>query len=322
MELVSSTAPRVPSVTVREILWDLRRPFLRVLAGYFIYLATVTLIYFPYRTDRVVAPVIRKEAVKFYQQIYAAAPSTNSDTYNETRVKSVEQQQVIPTIRAFVKAYKLENGRVLDVGSGVGYLQDEVKNYVGLDISPTAGRFYHKPYVEASATDIPFRDNEFDAAWSIWVFEHVPNPEQALREIRRVVKDGGMLFLAPAFNCRPWFADGYPVRPYRDLDFLGKMEKASLIVRDNKAFVRSYTLPIRALRQAWFSLTRTPTKFHYTLLTPNFEHYWMADSDALNSLDVHEMRLWFTSRGDECVTCGSNPILEDPDALVIRVHKH
>lgn len=116
-------------------------------------------------------------------------------------------------VTRFVKVHSLENKRILDVGAGRGYLQDVVHDYTGLDISPTVQRFYHKPFVLASATAMPFKDGEFDALWTIWVLEHIPNPESALHEMRRVVKPGGLLLLAPAWFCPTWAAEGYPVRP-------------------------------------------------------------------------------------------------------------
>ncbi|MGZ8533266.1 MAG: methyltransferase domain-containing protein [Candidatus Binatia bacterium] len=40
------------------------------------------------------------------------------------------------------------------------------------------------------------------------MFEHVPNPEQAFREARRVTRDNGLIFLLPAWNCVSWAAEG------------------------------------------------------------------------------------------------------------------
>ena len=44
--------------------------------------------------------------------------------------------------------------------------------------------------------------DEFDVVWSVWTLEHIPNPEQALREIRRVTKDKGFIYLEPAWYCQ------------------------------------------------------------------------------------------------------------------------
>src|SRR6185369_13461701 len=152
-----------------------------------------------------------------------------------------------------------------------GYLQDMVENYVGLDISTSAQRYYHKPYVLASATAMPFHDNEFDAAWTIWVLEHVPNPESALREMRRVVKPGGVILLAPAWMCTSWAAEGYEVRPYGDFGIGGKITKASLPVAGNVWFRLSYLYPSRFVRYLSTKVSSGPTSFHYSRLTPNYK---------------------------------------------------
>jgi hypothetical protein len=60
-------------------------------------------------------------------------------------------------------------------------LQDVALNYTGLDISPSVARFYHTKFVVGSATAMPFSNDSFDGVWSIWVFEHVPNPERFMK---------------------------------------------------------------------------------------------------------------------------------------------
>jgi hypothetical protein len=47
----------------------------------------------------------------------------------------------------------------------------------------------------------------------------------------------------------------------------------------------------------------------------------MSDSDAVNSMDSFEAYLWFTSRGDQCLNCGSvGQLLRTQSMpLVIRV---
>jgi SAM-dependent methyltransferase len=165
---------------------------------------------------------------------------------------------------------------------------------------------------------MPIPDNDFDALWTIWVLEHVPNPEQALMEMRRVVKDGGLLYLAPAWNCSPYLADGYPIRPFSDFGLAGKLTKAQYFITDYGPYYAAVQLTRRAAlgARAWMG----PTNFHYRPLKANYDHYWMADSDAINSLDRYEMSLWFTSRGDECLNC-DNRFTNAADQLVIRVHK-
>jgi len=169
---------------------------------------------------------------------------------------------------------------------------------------------------------MPFHDNSFDAAWTIWVLEHVPSPESALREMRQMVKPGGLILLEPAWFCTSWAADGYAVRPYGDFSLAGKLTKASLPIRESALFQVSYVMPIRAVRLFAANLTPGPTAFHYTRLTPNYRKYWVPDSDAVNSLDPYEAVLWFESRGDRCVNCpvGFGKFRLGPGApLIIRI---
>lgn len=210
---------------------------------------------------------------------------------------------------------------MLEIGSGRGYLQDIAQNYTGLDISPSVARFYHKKFVLGSATALPFPDNSFDGVWSIWVFEHVPNPEQAFREARRITRDGGVLFLLPAWNCPSWAAEGYEQRPYSDFNLAGKLIKASIPLRSSPAYWIPTHLPIRAVRRV--VARNGPTRLRYRRLTPNYEKYWTSDSDAVNSIDSHEAMLWFLSRGDECLNCDHASIFlpRFSKPLIIRVHK-
>jgi hypothetical protein len=66
-----------------------------------------------------------------------------------------------------------------------------------------------------------------------------------------------------------------------------------------------------------------PTKLRYRRLTPNYDHYRMPDSDAVNQLDRYGMALWFLSRGDECLNCEGElqGWFQENDQPVIRVHK-
>ena len=151
------------------------------------------------------------------------------------------------------------------------------------------------------------------------MFEHVPNPEQAFREARRVTRDKGLLFLLPAWNCTPWAADGYDVRPYSDFGLWGKLIKATIPLRSSQAFKAMTLLPIRSART--LVARYGPTRLRYRRLTPNYDKYWVPDSDAINSIDSHEGLLWFLSRGDECLNCDDAPLLMGSQPLIIRVHK-
>jgi hypothetical protein len=79
-------------------------------------------------------------------------------------------------------------------------------------------------------------------------------------------------------------------------------------------------LPVRWARIQQARLSGGPTRLHYNQLEPNYKDYWMPDSDAINDIDFLDAKLWFTSRGDECLSCSENELLQMGE-LVIRVHK-
>ena len=293
-----------------------------------IFTIIIAAIHFPYDTDEPLTPQDLDAARRYYTAAYQK-PVTESQTTSEYETKYIRVAEaaaktyhIEEQVDAFVKRLNLNHRPVLEIGSGRGYLQDTAQNYTGLDISPTVARYYHKKFVLGSATSMPFSDNSFDGVWSIWVFEHVPNPEQAFREARRVTRDNGVFFLLPAWNCTPWAAEGYEVRPYSDFALGGKIIKASIPLRSLPLFRMMTLIPNRIIRSlvARFGATR----LHYRRLTPNYNEYWVNDSDAVNSIDSYEALLWFRSRGDECLNCESVSVLTASKAsmpLIIRVHK-
>jgi len=288
---------------------------IRLLAVALAMAAVLTLGFLPWASDAPLTATQKSELQKYYDTEFPEQGDAGSAEESWHKI-------VTNRVGEFAQRYGLGNKKVLDVGSGRGYLQDVVNDYTGLDISPSARRLYHKPFIVGSATFMPFSDSSFDSAWTLFVLEHVDNPEAALAEIRRVVKDGGVLFLAPAWDVSPWAAAGYPARPYSDLDWSGKLIKAFLPL--HSYFWMLSKPPVRLTRYVAWKASGTPTHLYYRRLTANYKHYWMADSDAINSLDRYEIALWFLSRGDECLNCqGSlDGLMAENDALLIRVHKN
>ncbi len=106
-----------------------------------------------------------------------------------------------PVMLAAADVRKGEN--VLDVGCGTGVLTRELPQIVGdagsatgLDLSESMlgvarercpGATFHQGNVAA----LPFEDQTFDVAISSFMLMFVPEPDQALREMRRVLKPGG-----------------------------------------------------------------------------------------------------------------------------------
>jgi len=101
-------------------------------------------------------------------------------------------------IRSLLKRYRAR-GPMLDAGCGTGLnLSSMPSGSVGLDINPRnlaliRSRLPDRMAVEGDIENMPFGDAAFETVVCTEVLEHVPYPERALAEIRRVLRPGGLL---------------------------------------------------------------------------------------------------------------------------------
>ena len=205
-------------------------------------------------------------------------------------------------LKSFIDRFQLIDKKCLEIGSSGGFFQDMVQDYYGTDIAESLAKYYHKPYLVARGAHYPFEDEMFDAIWTINVFEHIPQLSEAMLEIKRLLKPGGVLLFSPAWQCRPWAANGYAVRPYSDFDLKGKLIKARIPIRNSVLWRSIFVFPKRFMRQLSFVIGYRYVDIKFGKLTPNYDVYWTADSDACNSIDPHDAILWFLSNGFECVS--------------------
>jgi len=85
------------------------------------------------------------------------------------------------------------SGRVLDIGCGTQPYRKYTNHsrYVGLETSALL-----RPHVVGRAQRLPFGEDVFDSVLCTEVLEHVREPRAVLREIARVIKTGGTLYLS------------------------------------------------------------------------------------------------------------------------------
>jgi len=102
-----------------------------------------------------------------------------------------------PTWQRHVAAYALcepylPGGRVADVGCGVGHSYELLapRTTVGVDLDPAVLEGQDRETAAADMRSLPFPDDSFDGAIAVHSIEHVPDPERALAELRRITADG------------------------------------------------------------------------------------------------------------------------------------
>lgn len=84
-----------------------------------------------------------------------------------------------------------DGSTVIDVGSGPERLG---KEFINVDIFP-----FPEVDIVSDATRLPFKNNTIDGAVSESLFEHVPDAHLVAREMVRVVKPGGYVYVSAPF---------------------------------------------------------------------------------------------------------------------------
>ncbi|MEK7609647.1 MAG: glycosyltransferase [Patescibacteria group bacterium] len=80
---------------------------------------------------------------------------------------------------------------IIDIGSGPERLG---KEFINVDIFP-----FPEVDIVSDATQLPFKDNTVDATVSESLFEHVPDAHKVAREMVRIVKPGGYIYVSAPF---------------------------------------------------------------------------------------------------------------------------
>ncbi|MFE4673399.1 class I SAM-dependent methyltransferase [Streptomyces sp. NPDC057717] len=115
-----------------------------------------------------------------------------------------------PRFEAAVAELGLRAGdRVLDAGCGTGRALPALRDAVGpsgavlgVDLTPAmleaaaqAGRDRAGSLMLADVTRLPVRSESLDAVFGSGLVAHLPQPQESLRELARVVRPGGLLAL-------------------------------------------------------------------------------------------------------------------------------
>jgi SAM-dependent methyltransferase len=183
-------------------------------------------------------------------------------------------------------------GRLIDIGCGekpyAVMLKPYVTEHIGIDHEDT---IHDKSHIDrfGTAYDIPAKDGEFDSAICIAVLEHLEEPEKALRECHRVLKQGGFAIFTVPFI---WHIHEEPRDFYRytkyGLRYL--FEKTGFEILELKALSGFWVTFGQLLVYNVYRLNRGPLR--YVPIIPALGLLIQAPSYLLDKIDRSEQWTW------------------------------
>ena len=168
-------------------------------------------------------------------------------------------KRIISSINIFPQS------KILDLGTGSGYLAFPIakinndSEIIGLDIAVKTliqnrektfqMELTNLSFVDYNGVEFPFESNTFDYVVTRYALHHFPNIDKTFAEIGRVVKSGGMLFIAdptPNENDDIRFVDTYmQIKDDGHVKFYTKSEFIELADRHGFRIVDSFNTEIR-----------------------------------------------------------------------------
>ena len=128
-------------------------------------------------------------------------------TYKRDTVPHILEKGDLPFLRIAEQDYthpysdavmglleEIGDGIVLDFGAG-----NTPDVYIKPNICYLDVQQYHHTDVVSNTSKLPFADASFDAVISQAVFEHLPDPFLTARELYRILKPGGLVYVDTAF---------------------------------------------------------------------------------------------------------------------------
>lgn len=149
-----------------------------------------------------------------YEDVFMGVREEKPKTYLRTFAEDYR-------LRSLTASITLGKGKLLDIGCGGGMISETLPYYYpkgaiyGCDISRTAISYAKKlgsgkvKYAQIKNKRFPYKDNFFDVCICLDVLEHVPDVDYFLKEVKRVLKKDGKLFLIVPCEGQPftytWF---------------------------------------------------------------------------------------------------------------------
>jgi len=185
--------------------------------------------------------------------------------------------------------------RWLDVGCGTGAFTELLLERSGAHhvsaVDPAEDQIAHartKPgamranFRLAGAQRLPFADHEFDAAAMALVITFVPEPAQAIAEMKRVVKPGGMI----GTYVWDFLGKGNTQQPLREA-----VEARGIPVLPTPGHVHSRLENLRAIFTGAGLDAVSVRPIEIEVSYPNFDEYWAAQTGFANTVVQHMRKM-------------------------------
>lgn len=160
------------------------------------------------------------------QQMCSPAPSSDASLAPflnpELSIGNLDRHYIRTAILSALKsALPHFHGTFLDIGCGVMPYRSiltappsKIEKYLGMDIESEIYRA--EVDIRWNGEHIPLENDSIDSAMATEVLEHCPNPVQVLREVKRVLRPGGVFFFTVPFL---WPVHDAPYDYYRYTSF-------------------------------------------------------------------------------------------------------
>lgn len=132
--------------------------------------------------------------------------ATGTEIREQLQAQATARYQLEPYLPEFAKFHEGAGKDVLEVGVGMGadhheWAKSSPKSLTGIDITQAGIKFTSQRLslndnrsrlCQADAEKLPFKDNSFDLIYSWGVLHHSPDTPQAVSEVHRVLRPGGI----------------------------------------------------------------------------------------------------------------------------------